>query len=286
MSFMPPTGRSLLRASNISGPICCFCKESFPGRRAPITQAVRKASSFRYGAQLARRSFATSPSLLKKSGKSNLSHAKSDSSPPGPPAVGLTPTDQIYDLSNVESSILTSIEKLSHALAQLRTGGRFNPDVVEDLKVHLPKQPGGSAAVVRLGDLAQVIPRGRNMQVIVGEESYVKAIRTALQSSEHHLAAESPTPDNPLTIPVKLPPTTAETRQKALDAAQKAEEAALHGIREARGAHQKRIRARTVDKSVRPDDLRNAGKKMDEVVKKGSEEVKRIVEQAKKVIAG
>jgi ribosome recycling factor len=39
-----------------------------------------------------------------------------------------------------------------------------------------------------------------------------------------------------------------------------------------------------LDKSVVPDDLHKAGKRMEEVVKRGHVEVKRIVDGAKKVL--
>jgi ribosome recycling factor len=39
-----------------------------------------------------------------------------------------------------------------------------------------------------------------------------------------------------------------------------------------------------LDKDVLPDDLQKAGKRMEEVVKKGHTEVKRIVDGAKKVL--
>jgi ribosome recycling factor len=52
----------------------------------------------------------------------------------------------------------------------------------------------------------------------------------------------------------------------------------------ARQTHNKKIRKFQLDKSVLPDDLQKAGKRMEEVVKKGHAEVKRIVEGAKKVL--
>jgi len=54
---------------------------------------------------------------------------------------------------------------LKDDLSQLRQGGRFNPQVLENLRVQL-KQGGA----VKLGDLAQVVPKGRIVQVVVGEQ--------------------------------------------------------------------------------------------------------------------
>ncbi len=50
----------------------------------------------------------------------------------------------------------------------MRTGGRFNPELLENVRVHLVKDSKGSE---RLGDLAQVLPKGgRSVMVLVGEK--------------------------------------------------------------------------------------------------------------------
>lgn len=48
--------------------------------------------------------------------------------------------------------------------------------------------------------------------------------------------------------------------------------------------HHKKLRKFQLDKSVLPDDLQKAGKLMEEVVKKGHADVKRVVDGAKKVL--
>lgn len=116
------------------------------------------------------RSFSKFPPLWKKAGKANKSHAKTDSSPPVGQAGQPTPTDEIYDMGELEQSILKAIEKLTHDLAQLRSGGRLNPDIVESLKVQLGTA-GQGKETVRLGDIAQVVPRGRVLNVICGDDA-------------------------------------------------------------------------------------------------------------------
>jgi ribosome recycling factor len=108
--------------------------------------------------------------LCKKAGKANKSHARTDSSPPVGQDGQPTPTDEIYDMAELESSILKAIEKLTHDLAQLRSGGRLNPDIVESLKVQLGTA-GHGKETVRLGDIAQVVPRGRVLNVICGDDA-------------------------------------------------------------------------------------------------------------------
>lgn len=56
-------------------------------------------------------------------------------------------------------------------MSKLRAGGRFNPETIEGLRVNIPTGGGGSKETVRLGSLAQVIPKGgRAVTVLVGEE--------------------------------------------------------------------------------------------------------------------
>jgi ribosome recycling factor len=61
------------------------------------------------------------------------------------------------------------MEKLTHDLSQLRSGGRLNPDIVESLKVQIGTARDGKETV-RLGDIAQVVPKGRTLNVMVGEQ--------------------------------------------------------------------------------------------------------------------
>lgn len=55
-------------------------------------------------------------------------------------------------------------------------------------------------------------------------------------------------------------------------------------IQTARQDHNKRLRKFELNREVLPDDLQKAKKRMEGVVKKGHEEVKRICDGAKKVL--
>lgn len=121
------------------------------------------------------RSFSISSPLQKKAGKANRAHAKTDSTSPVNNAGAATPTDEAYDVSGLESQILKAIEKLTHELSQLRGGGKMNPEIVEGLNVQLGTAGGQGGQhgkeTVRLGDIAQVVPRGRVLNVVCGEEA-------------------------------------------------------------------------------------------------------------------
>ncbi|XPS92435.1 ribosome-recycling factor [Ascochyta lentis] len=229
------------------------------------------------------RSFSKFPPLWKKAGKANKSHAKTDSSPPVGQAGEPTPTDDIYDMAELEASILKAIEKLTHNLGQLRSGGRLNPDIVENLKVQLGTA-GQGKETLRLGDIAQVVPRGRVLNIICGDDAHIKPVTTAIAASPHSLTPLAPEQNNPLTIQVPLPPPTGDTRRDAIEAAKKAAEKADAMVQRARQEHNKLVRKYEVNRDVRPDDVQKSKKRMEEVVKKGHDEVKRITDGAKKVL--
>ncbi|KAF2739766.1 ribosome recycling factor [Polyplosphaeria fusca] len=257
-----------------------------PTRLGAIDSPCRKLTSRAQPATLhgpsAVRTLSTTNSLLKKAGKANKTKARSDSSPPTT-ITPSTPTDEAYDVSGIEAAVLTAIEHLTHDLSQLRSGGRVNPEIVESLKVQLGTQREGKQTV-KLKDIAQVVPKGRLLNVMCGEQEHVKPVTSAIAASPHSLSPQQPHQDTPLTIPVPVPPPTGESRQKALEAAQKISEQADRAIHDARAAHNKMLRRFEKERAVLPDDMKKAKKSMEEVIKKGHTEVKRIVEGAKKVL--
>ncbi|KNG44804.1 hypothetical protein DDE82_001493 [Stemphylium lycopersici] len=286
---MPPSPRSIIM-SRLAVPRVALqlgshgalgtCQRAIgvPRRSLPLLRAATPQC-----ASCAVRSFSVSGQLSKKAGKANKAHARTDSAPPVSKAGGFTPTDEALDVSGLEASVLQAIEKLTHDLSQLRSGGKLNPDIVESLKVQLGTAGHGKESV-RLGDIAQVVPRGRVLNVICGEEGHIKPISTAIAASPHSLTPLSPEPSNPLTIQVPLPPPTGETRRAAVESAVKASERADRLIQQARQEHNKKLRKFSLDREVLPDDLQKAKKLMEDVVKKGHTEVKRISDGAKRVL--
>lgn len=82
-------------------------------------------------------------------------------------------SDDPYDFSALEADISSSIEKLKNDLSKLRAGGRFNTEVLENLRVQPNKN---EKQTVKLSDLAQVIPKGRTVQLLVGEKDVCMAL--------------------------------------------------------------------------------------------------------------
>lgn len=100
--------------------------------------------------------------LLKKKSRADREKEESASSQS-------TEVEDPYDFSTLNAGIEKSLEKLKNDLSKLRTGGRFNPEVLENLRVHLVKD---CIASERLGDLAQVLPKGgRSLMILVGEKN-------------------------------------------------------------------------------------------------------------------
>jgi ribosome recycling factor len=54
------------------------------------------------------------------------------------------------------------------------------------------------------------------------------------------------------------------------------------GVKNARAAMQKKLRAMEVKKAARPDDLKKAHKEMEKIVEKGTQDVKKVVDAARK----
>ena len=86
-----------------------------------------------------------------------------------------------FNFTDLHAGIAKAVERLQDALSKLRAGGRFNPETIETLKVPLktglPAREGTKVPtqMVNVGDLAQVVPRGGRMVVVlVGEEEVRK----------------------------------------------------------------------------------------------------------------
>ncbi|KAI9719998.1 MAG: hypothetical protein M1812_003123 [Candelaria pacifica] len=221
--------------------------------------------------QLARVSSVTrslhTSAVLRKISKSAVVSSKTGSDP--------------FDLSELQAGIQKAIEKLKNELSKLRSGGRFNPELLENLAVSLDKK---SKHTTRLKELAQVVPRGgRTVVIYVGEKDHVKPITSTILNSALNLTPQ-PDPQEPLQLNISIPPPTKESRLAALDTAQKTGKVAQTMVRDARGVQQKKFKAMFVARTVRPDDRLKAEKDMEKVVEKGQKEVEDIVKGAKKAL--
>ncbi|KAJ5037446.1 uncharacterized protein L3040_007621 [Drepanopeziza brunnea f. sp. 'multigermtubi'] len=270
---MPP--RLSLRASVLGqlvpkSAIRAECQLTLKASSAPRARLSNPTPPF-----AAHRQFSQSPFLLKKKGRAEREEREAASSQ-------ASEADDPFDFSTLDAGIEKALDKLKSDLSKLRTGGRFNPEALENLRVHLAKD---SRASERLGDLAQVLPKGgRSLMILVGEKDHVKHIISAIQGSKDLNLQPVQDAQNALQLNVPIPPPTKESRDLALSAASKAGETANVGIRNARGAMQKRLRAMEIKKTVRPDDVKKAQKEMEKITEKGVADVKKAVDAARKAM--
>ncbi|OGM39962.1 putative Hsp70 chaperone (HscA) [Aspergillus bombycis] len=222
--------------------------------------------------------FSTCPLLFKKKDKTKSGSSSSpDARPPKAAAVSEDP----YDLAQLHHGIAVAVCRLKDDLSKLRMGGRLNTDAIENLRVQLSK---GSKETLKLGDLAQVVPKGgRMVAVLVSEEDHIKLITSAVVSSDLSL---TPQPDthNSLQLNIPIPPPTKESRDQTVSIAKAAMEKATAAVRDSRSSVHKRLQDMQKKKIARPDDIRKAQEQMEKVTEKGQREVRDLFEAAKKVM--
>ncbi|OKL56870.1 hypothetical protein UA08_07837 [Talaromyces atroroseus] len=227
-----------------------------------------------------RQTFSSSASLFRKRSKRNdVVEASSSSSSQEDDATTTAPDP--FDFSQLHNGVSDAIARLKEDLQKLRSGGRFNPEAIEQLRVNLVK---GSNATVRLGEVAQVVPKGgRSVVIIVGEEDLLKPVNSAIVSSNLSL---TPQPDqhNPLQLNVPIPPPTKESRDQAVKAAKAAMDKASNAIRSSRATIHKRLQDMQKKKEARPDDIRKAHDQMEKVVEKAQKDIKDTFETARKTM--
>lgn len=184
------------------------------------------------------------------------------------------------DFSALRAGIAKANDKLTTELAKLRTGGRFNPELLENVRVHLDKE---SKTTHRIAELAQVIPKGgRSVMLLVGERDHIKPIVSAIQNAKELNLQPVPDPHNSSQLNVPLPAPTKESRDASLAAAHEVGEKAKAAITAARGVMQKKLRQMEIKKTALPDELKKAHKEMEKVVQDAVADVKKTVDAARK----
>lgn len=130
-----------------------------------IPQHQQLQSRYNLPAPWRNRAFSSSPPLHKKKDKAK----KGDSEPESTkPSNGGGISEDPFDLSQLQNDIAGIVSHLKDDLSKLRAGGRLNTEAIEGLRVQLSK---GNKNVVKLGELAQVVPKGgRMVTIFVAEE--------------------------------------------------------------------------------------------------------------------
>ncbi|PBP22416.1 hypothetical protein BUE80_DR006673 [Diplocarpon rosae] len=270
---MPPSltvRADVVRQLATKAAIQAECQSILRSRSAPVAQRSKPTKPLTF-----QRQFSQTPFFLRKNGQPERGNKASA-------LLYEKEVEDPYDFSTLNLGIERVLEKLKVDLSKLRTGGRFNPEVLENLRVHLVKD---SKASEKLGDLAQVLPKGgRSLMILVGEKDHVKPIISAIQGSKDLNLQPVQDAQNATQLNVPIPPPTKESRDLALSAATKTGDTASIGIRNVRGAMQKRLRVMELQKAARPDDLRKAHKEMEKIVEKGVADAKKTVDAARKTM--
>ncbi|KAE8390666.1 ribosome recycling factor domain-containing protein [Aspergillus alliaceus] len=231
-----------------------------------------------------RTNFSTSPLFYKKKDKSKSSSTSSLEERLFKSGVV---SEDPYDFTQLHDGIADAVSRLKDDLSKLRVGGRLNTEAIEALRVQLSKSSKSSKSskeTVKLGELAQVVPKGgRMVTVLASEEDHIKPIISAIVSSGLSL---SPQPDahNALQLNIPIPPPTKEFRDQTVSAAKSAMEKATAAVRDARGSVHKRLQDMQKKKIARPDDVRKAQEQMEKLTEKGQREVRDLFDTAKKAM--
>ncbi|KAI1399195.1 ribosome recycling factor [Hypoxylon fuscum] len=136
-----------------------------------------------------------------RGGDGDANGSDAHNGPKHPPA---NPEEPL-DFADVASRMGPHDEHFREALKKLKSGGRFNPDVVGNLRVQPDRKKPGLTYPLR--EVAQVIPQGgRTISIIAHEEAYVKPILSAVQASPDFNQQPQRDPDNELELSLKIEP--------------------------------------------------------------------------------
>lgn len=174
--------------------------------------------------------------------------------------------EEPLNFADVESRIKQQDERFTTALKKLRSGGRFNPDVIGALRVPAPDAPKGSGTTYALRELAQIVPRpgGRSVSLLAHEASSVRAIMSAVQASPDFNQQPQRDPDNELELVLKV---EAESRDEAARRVRAACHEWRERIRSIRQRRDKLHAAWRKEGSIGPDLKHTADKHLDKVIK-------------------
>ena len=240
--------------------------------------------------------FHTSPSHLKK-GKAKSkgggggaaaataeSSADKDDDEGGGKHPAPNPEDPL-NFADVQSRIKQQDEHFTSLLKKLRSGGRFNADVIGALRVAAPDAPKGSGATYALRELAQVVPRpgGRYVSILAHEPGSIKAIMSAVQASPDFNQQPQREPDNELELVLKVEPESRDETARRLKATCNEWRERIRAIRRRRD----KVHANWLKEAVLgPDSRRTATKNLDNMIKAKMSEIDDAEKEALKAAEG
>lgn len=179
-----------------------------------------------------------------------------------------------FDLGDVDAEYARVDERFEKRLQEFRVGGRFNPEMLGQLRVRTDRDSGESWP---LRELAQVVHRGgRSVSILVSDAEYVKPIMSAVQASDDFNQQPQRDPDNELELLLRVEPEDPEEQQRRLRGEVSAWRDAVRGVMAAR---KHRHAAWLKDKHVTKDDVKALEKKIKSMQDKKIEQVDRSEKQ-------
>ncbi|KAK4048761.1 hypothetical protein OIV83_004527 [Microbotryomycetes sp. JL201] len=176
----------------------------------------------------------------------------------------------------VKFGLRESESDMANAVDRFKVNLKNVVDLLDGLKVELDgeRRPLLEYASVSVKD-------GRDLLVTCYDESYVKAVSQAIYSSPHNFAPQTV---SPTTMRVPVPKPNMDTRKQLVKQASDLSEQARTAIRGTRTRGHKDIKADVDGKLSSKDEGQKDGKKLDAATKKHTDEVDKILEQAKKIL--
>ncbi|KAK9777462.1 putative Ribosome recycling factor domain-containing protein [Seiridium cardinale] len=189
--------------------------------------------------------------------------------------------EEPLDFADVQSRLAKASESPLETLKKLKTGGRFNPDLIGAVRVQPDKQDGASYP---LRELAQVVPKGgRTISILVHEADSIKPILSAIQAHKDFNQQPQRDPDNELELVLKL---ELEKREDVV----KRVKAVCHEWKErVRQVRQKRDKVHAAwkkDGAMLPDIKRKADTELDKLIKAKVSEIDAAEKEALKAAEG
>ncbi|PSR97219.1 ribosome recycling factor domain-containing protein [Coniella lustricola] len=127
-----------------------------------------------------------------------------------------------FDLGDVDTAYAKIDERFEKRLQEFKaSGGRFNPDLLGQLKVKTTSggADAGAAEMYPLRELASIVHRGgRAVSILVSDASYIKPIMSAVQNSEQFNQQPQRDPDNDLELLLRIEPENPDEQAKRLKA--------------------------------------------------------------------
>lgn len=178
--------------------------------------------------------------------------------------------DAAFDLGDVEAEYAKIDSRFEKRLQEFKVGGRFNPEMLGQLRVRPDKE---STQSWPLRELAQVVHRGgRSVSILVSDAEYVKPIMSAVQNSDDFNQQPQRDPDNELELTLRIEPENPEEQLRRLRGEVTAWRDAIRGVMAARKL---RHAAWRKENHVTKDDVKALEKKIKEMQDKKIEQIDR-----------